>query len=1213
MASPLVWPFKTFFYPVGNTPAVCLTQDLPPGQSADVLLLGCGDARNVLYTVYADLPVPSGEVSLNDGPRKLDFTCCDYQPAILARNILLYVLIAENEPIDQIWNVYYHFFFDDSSLSVLVKHCNVLLAESSTVDHWHHGKYGSWLKFLDSHTLWEVRRYWQSYVNFRSVDSRKAAHLRKQYQKLAERNTGDTENISASRATGPLIIHAIETMSKLYSQFWESGTTFVRAKDVRLARLINPTFVYSIEGEKFEPHYGTFPIQNFHLAEAFAAGSSGASPVGSAQRVLDVAKGQFSAWCARFRQAVRAQGSPSVVIRFYTGDAIAFCSGLSHFSRTGDPMAPLYATAWHGRPVHLDCIDSTNSHASFDAIDTSNLTDHLGLLNILLVAEPLLKNGPDCCPVLYTESLIATGRHAAHSFLERLCGDPQLMAILIGLAPRPYLTAYSTTSHSHELMMRGFAGSPSVAQYHERVPWVRPAGGDGSRLPGSGGTLRLRGVSGVADIGSLFFEIYDRMLAYERNGMAELFRLMSNQSSEDMITDYMEKQNIRYTRKSFALLLAHIKDRVEFSDDEWTQAVDLFMEKVERDTRRLIGMNFYQDLCLQLHSHGLYTPRWLRQDWTDMPESQSMPAGIFPGWPRIPPILCVVLTVPCRALRPLLDRTGNVDSSTKPSPILLLQLNAGGGLSNTFSSLNAVPGELDVSSDPPTLKTEGQFTDATTFVFCCWIPAAVLTFPRTSVHLVIQNTPYNVGEYISELDPTLSLYSARLSDKNSVRVLRCLPNITSPPPVQTTARHSPPSTSSPADSLHVNVNIADLGISSLTVRCDVHDERSRSDLAQGAAVTSIVAGPCTVEVSIGSHKRLLCYPYPVIGEQRKLRIARKSSYVEVVASPSGPLSSGGYLFHPFPVLQRQSPFSWGMRTINLDILPALDIRDETILQWLNPHVSFQFSDRERALRESGAGQSDVLMNVKDSIHCILLSFVGLDPYKDRPRAFGLSDPDGGGVHTLLFVDKLRLDLSAFTVVADVAVLPLEHSLMLRLRAGLQTLTNHGLRTVNTRGPETVAWRKLLPAMVERCRTWQHKEDCQYRTGAASSDHTSIPISLEMGEPCLCACGRSVNLETLRNLEALPSWKYFRPFATRAALAPLFAVSYVEAVAGSLGRAVKEVRDRHRPASGLTEKCRSCGGVGKPDLLVCGRCKGVKYCSSECQRKDWKGHKAVCAA
>ncbi len=54
MSHPATWP-NAFFYPIGNTPPVCLTQDLPPNIPADILLLGCGDPRNILYTCFADL------------------------------------------------------------------------------------------------------------------------------------------------------------------------------------------------------------------------------------------------------------------------------------------------------------------------------------------------------------------------------------------------------------------------------------------------------------------------------------------------------------------------------------------------------------------------------------------------------------------------------------------------------------------------------------------------------------------------------------------------------------------------------------------------------------------------------------------------------------------------------------------------------------------------------------------------------------------------------------------------------------------------------------------------------------------------------------------------------------------------------------------------------------------------------------------------------
>lgn len=54
MLHPVAVNIVSFFYPLGNTPAVCLTQDLPPGEAADILLLGCGDVRNILFTTYSD-------------------------------------------------------------------------------------------------------------------------------------------------------------------------------------------------------------------------------------------------------------------------------------------------------------------------------------------------------------------------------------------------------------------------------------------------------------------------------------------------------------------------------------------------------------------------------------------------------------------------------------------------------------------------------------------------------------------------------------------------------------------------------------------------------------------------------------------------------------------------------------------------------------------------------------------------------------------------------------------------------------------------------------------------------------------------------------------------------------------------------------------------------------------------------------------------------
>lgn len=52
MARPLVWPTASIFYPIGDTPPVNLRQHCS-ATNVDFLLLGCGDPRHILYTIYA--------------------------------------------------------------------------------------------------------------------------------------------------------------------------------------------------------------------------------------------------------------------------------------------------------------------------------------------------------------------------------------------------------------------------------------------------------------------------------------------------------------------------------------------------------------------------------------------------------------------------------------------------------------------------------------------------------------------------------------------------------------------------------------------------------------------------------------------------------------------------------------------------------------------------------------------------------------------------------------------------------------------------------------------------------------------------------------------------------------------------------------------------------------------------------------------------------
>lgn len=88
MLTPEIAKSVQFFCPIGNTPAVSLTQDLPSKKKADLLLLGCGDVQHILFTVHTE--------QHGRDPRPLDVTCCDADTAVIGMTTDCHVLEARD-------------------------------------------------------------------------------------------------------------------------------------------------------------------------------------------------------------------------------------------------------------------------------------------------------------------------------------------------------------------------------------------------------------------------------------------------------------------------------------------------------------------------------------------------------------------------------------------------------------------------------------------------------------------------------------------------------------------------------------------------------------------------------------------------------------------------------------------------------------------------------------------------------------------------------------------------------------------------------------------------------------------------------------------------------------------------------------------------------------------------------------------------------------
>ncbi|KAL2163281.1 hypothetical protein VTH06DRAFT_5337 [Thermothelomyces fergusii] len=216
---------------------------------------------------------------------------------------------------------------------------------------------------------------------------------------------------------------------------------------------------------------------------------------------------------------------------------------------------------------------------------------------------------------------------------------------------------------------------------------------------------------------------------------------------------------------------------------------------------------------------------------------------------------------------------------------------------------------------------------------------------------------------------------------------------------------------------------------------------------------------------------------------------------------------------------------------------------------------------------------------------------------------------------LLFVSAIRLDGAHGGVVLDAAVLPFTKRL---IRSGelaefLILLRTLECCTLAVGEEELALWKRALPALAERCRTWRHDPDagCEYYAagGGGGGGSGSVPVSMADGDRVLCRCGQG---KLPDRFVSLPEWETAARHATRVAISPLYASALVEELVDpGLAREVAEEMTGRKLAA---KRCRNCGKTEAEEgvkLKKCLRCLEVLYCSAQCQKRDWAKHRMEC--
>ncbi|TFK43950.1 hypothetical protein BDQ12DRAFT_643771 [Crucibulum laeve] len=1196
MAHPVLWPRKSFFYPIGNTSAVCLSQDHSPDEPLDILLLGCGDPRSILFTAHSEL---------GSADRKIDYTCCDYEPATLARNVLMFTIIVDNDNTGTptiLWDIFYHFFLDKPAVDLLLRQSRKLIDLSTNLATWNACQYGHFLKYCTEDSLTEIRRHWILWVetsNFTVVQTKELeASFLSGMKTVRERHDG-VAVLSSNRSAGPLCLGLGMAGARHFDHYWSTGLT--AGSPSANATVINPTLAFSQSGRGFNVHYGTDPILGYHLAIAVAPikGLKKRGSIGMTD-LAQTAKTQFQAWCASFRKKVVELSSSSISIRYFVGDALAFSQALLACAQSGLTDTGIYTFPWGGSQINLatDCYgpgSQTSAPLFFNVIDTSNLIDHLGILNVLISTTPLLR--PVASSILHTNALLrTTGPDEQSSLLERTCADIPTLSLLLGVVPTSYVSGFTSLCNTHEILASVLSKTSTTLspQFHEAISWkMCPVVGSIDADPGGEPYAMFMLKFDPVQLSKFLFGLYLKMFSDEN--LASFL--------QDLSLHTLHKASVvHYTRTSFVAFLQYIKDRI--IDTDWLQTVGRFLRFVEHDATLLVGSNNYQDLCCQMHLRGVHTVATMERDFC-ITHIKGSP-GRLREWKDVPPFVCVVLEVARHHLKVLEDM--------HPDEILtpMLQCESRGpSFHNIHSNFKPIFGriqtvgahehsQITIVEDP--LGWDGRSPLIVSF----YIPTWILTVApnNTQLGLYIRSTPSYTRTLIPKLGFELEIFSAFSTDTQRVHIVPNHPHNANEIKNLQDMSYALRSGASPCakkEILTVTLNSQAMMTSSIAIRLDVVNPAAKTALSNKAPVSTIQVSRFNMEVMIGRFRYTLSYPFSIHGDNSKLRIARKSSYVEVEV----PLGTSNIPFElrPFPMTSNGIDLSlWNIHYTNLDALPFLDLRSQASFKgWLDVHLGTTLSDREKLAKES-SNQADkgTLVNIKETLAIILVATTGINGF-DRTRVFGLHHPTRGGFYTLLFANDLRLDLGSHTIVADMCLLPLTEPVVEKLqRYGmLYKLEAQGVRKIMTLDNEMIAWKYLLPALVERCRQWRHRDDCEYKS-------CGIPTSLDYDKSPIRSCGQGKNLGSFCDNK---DWKDLAPFVTRMSLSPLFAVSYLDRICGAVLEEIE--KDLKTVMSHGTESCAHCDGFGKPKLLLCSACKQVSYCSVSCQKAAWKTHKSDC--
>ncbi len=412
-------------------------------------------------------------------------------------------------------------------------------------------------------------------------------------------------------------------------------------------------------------------------------------------------------------------------------------------------------------------------------------------------------------------------------------------------------------------------------------------------------------------------------------------------------------------RGTFAALMKFLQQRV---NTDWECVCRTLIETLSESSLHV------KDLTAHLHAWGVYSAPWLSLDMKDGGDAVAR----FSGWDNIPEVVAVTVVLPRsifnRFFEPSID-----NPMASPSFQILIQ----GERSeqdeweweSLYSDIHLAFGNMVSSGpEPPAFHPEEDacgWEGSSPVLISVYVPTAALQMEplTTQIKVVLQKTVQNFRDFHKLLTPTHAVFETTLGDKQHVFVTKPGPDRCNYPVVCPLTSHILQEKNEPGGAavLSVNVDKPAGKISSITGHLDIRTQHGRTLLESKTAIELRQRSPFVIDIVFGKN-RLVCpvhFTVAVSAAGARLRIARKSHYVEVVAPLADPTDGAEILDCVFPTTLDQSHITATLAIphLNLDTLPAVELSDRPALKaWLPILTSSMFCSREKRIRDEAGSR-----------------------------------------------------------------------------------------------------------------------------------------------------------------------------------------------------------------------------------------------------------------